>query len=111
MNLDLQPVRPEDEPFLFELYASTRGDEMALVGWDKPQQEAFLRMQRNAQRSSYAMQFPNADYRITVHDGPAAARWTVFARQRSSRQNCCCGILRDTAYEFRTSPVHLPCAG
>jgi len=34
MNLDLQPVRPEDEPFLFELYASTRGDEMALVGWD-----------------------------------------------------------------------------
>ena len=69
MNPDLQPVRPEDEPFLFELYASTRGDEMALVGWDKAQQEAFLRMQFNAQRSSYAMQFPNADYRIIAHDG------------------------------------------
>ena len=54
MSLDLQPLRAEDEPFLFELYASTRGDEMALVGWDKPQQEAFLRMQFKAQRSSYA---------------------------------------------------------
>src|SRR6266571_1413372 len=77
MNLDLQPVRPEDEPFLFELYASTRGDEMALVGWNKPQQEASLRMQFNAQRSSYAMQFPNADYRIIVHDGRAAGRLIV----------------------------------
>ena len=77
MSLDLQPVRTEDETFLFELYASTRGDEMALVGWDKPQQEAFLRMQFKAQRSSYAMQFPNADYRIIVHDGRAAGRLIV----------------------------------
>ncbi len=77
MSLDLQPVRTEDEPFLFELYASTRSDEMALVGWDKPQQEAFLRMQFKAQRSSYAMQFPNADYRIIVHDGRAAGRLIV----------------------------------
>src|SRR5260370_8962977 len=77
MSLDLQPLRAEDEPFLFELYASTRGDEMALVGWDKPQQEAFLRMQFKAQRSSYAMQFPNADYRIIVHDGRAAGRLIV----------------------------------
>ena len=77
MKLDLQPVRPEDEPFLFELYASTRSDEMALVGWDKRQQEAFLRMQFNAQRSSYAMQFPNADYRIIVHDDRAAGRLIV----------------------------------
>jgi len=77
MSLDLQPVRTEDEPFLFELYASTRSDEIALVGWDKPQQEAFLRMQFKAQRSSYAMQFPNADYRIIVHDGRAAGRLIV----------------------------------
>lgn len=50
---------------------------MALVGWDKPQQDAFLRMQYNAQRSSYVMQFPNADYRIVVHDGRAAGRLIV----------------------------------
>jgi hypothetical protein len=41
MSLDLHPVRPEDEAFLFELYASTRADEMALVGWDK-QQETMI---------------------------------------------------------------------
>src|SRR5260370_7882502 len=77
MSLDLQALRAEDEPFLFELYARARGDEMALVGWDKPQQEAFLRMQFKAQRSSYAMQFPNADYRIIVHDSRAAGRLIV----------------------------------
>jgi ribosomal protein S18 acetylase RimI-like enzyme len=77
MSLDLQPVRAEDEAFLFELYASTRADEMALVGWDKPQQESFLRMQFKAQQSSYATQFPNADYRIIVHDGRVAGRLIV----------------------------------
>ena len=34
-------------------------------------------MQFKAQRSSYAMQFPNADYRIIVHDGRAAGRLIV----------------------------------
>jgi len=111
MNPDLQPVRPEDEPFLFELYASTRGDEMALVGWNKPQQEAFLRMQFNAQRSSYAMQFPNADYRIDVHDGRAAGRLIVSARQRFCLQNWCEGIFCDICYEFRASAVRLPVSG
>jgi len=77
MSLDLQPVRAEDEPFLLELYASTRADEMALVGWDQRQKESFLRMQFRAQQSSYAMQFPNADYRIVVHDGQAAGRLIV----------------------------------
>lgn len=76
-KIDLQPVRDEDEPFLFELYASTRADEMALVAWDQSQQELFLRMQFNAQRSSYAAQFPNADYRIIVHDGKLAGRLIV----------------------------------
>lgn len=77
MNLDLQPVKAEDEPFLFEVYASTRADEMKMVGWDKPQQEVFLRMQFNAQRSSYAAQFPNADYRVVVQDGQPAGRLIV----------------------------------
>jgi hypothetical protein len=57
VSLDLQPLRAEDEPFLFKLYASTRRDEIALVGWDKPQQDAFLRMQYNAQRSSMLCSF------------------------------------------------------
>ena len=77
MNLDLQPVKAEDEVFLFEVYAGTRADEMKMVLWDKPQQEAFLRMQFNAQRSSYAAQFPNADYCVVVQDGQAAGRLIV----------------------------------
>ena len=77
MNLDLRPVTAQDEVFLLAVYASTRAEEMTLVPWDKPQQEAFLRMQFNAQRSSYAAQFPNADYRIIVRDGQPAGRLIV----------------------------------
>ena len=77
MNLELEPVKAADEAFLFAVYASTRADEMALVPWDKAQREAFLRMQFNAQRSSYAVQFPNADYRIIVRDGQPAGRLIV----------------------------------
>jgi len=77
MNLELLPAKAEDEPFLLRLYASTRVEEMAMVAWDKRQQDSFLRMQFNAQRSSYAMQFPNADYRIIVQEGTAAGRLIV----------------------------------
>ena len=77
MKIDLRPTRDEDERFLFELYASTRVDEMALVDWDRSQQESFLHMQFKAQQSSYSAQFPNADYRIVVLDGRAAGRLIV----------------------------------
>jgi ribosomal protein S18 acetylase RimI-like enzyme len=77
MNLDLRPMRAEDEAFLFAVYASTRTEEMELVGWDKPQKDMFLRMQFDAQRSSYQRQFPNAQYSIIMQNGQAAGRLIV----------------------------------
>jgi ribosomal protein S18 acetylase RimI-like enzyme len=100
MKIDLQRVRDEDDPFLFELYASTRADEMARVAWDKSQQEFFLRMQFNAQRSSYSVQFPNADYRIIVLDGQSAGRLIVDRSEKDS-------LLIDIALlpEFRNAGI------
>ena len=48
-GITLRAVAPEDEPFLAELYASTRADEMALVDWDAATKQAFLRQQFEAQ--------------------------------------------------------------
>lgn len=100
MNLELRPATDQDQAFLYSVYASTRSEEMALVRWDNSQQEAFLRMQFNAQRSSYAMQFPNAEHSIIVLNGRAAGRMIV---DRSGAQI----LLIDIALlpEFRASGV------
>lgn len=61
----IEPSAFHDE-FLFRLYASTREEEVASWGWNKRQQETFLRMQFEAQRHSYALQYPSAIRRIAV---------------------------------------------
>lgn len=49
-QISLRSATPEDDPFLFELYAGTRSDELVAVGWNDRQREAFLRMQFEIQR-------------------------------------------------------------
>ena len=63
-GIRLDPARPSDEPFLYRTFASTRSEEMALTGWNAEQQDSFLRMQYEAQRRSYVMQIPNAEYSV-----------------------------------------------
>jgi len=75
--LTLRPERPEDEAFLFEVYASTRADELALTGWDAPTRAAFLRMQFNAMRRGYAQQFPNAQFSILLRAGQPVGRMVI----------------------------------
>lgn len=45
--------RKEDADFLFEVYASSRVEEMSLWGWTNEQQAQFLRMQHEAQQRFY----------------------------------------------------------
>jgi GNAT superfamily N-acetyltransferase len=69
--ITLRPVRPGDEGFLSEVYASTRLDELVPLGWTAAQQQAFLRMQFTAQHRSYLAQFPAADFLIILwHERP-----------------------------------------
>jgi ribosomal protein S18 acetylase RimI-like enzyme len=82
-TLVLRPSVPEDEPFLLAVYASTRADEMKLTGWTSLQQESFLRMQFEAQKSSYAMQYPHARCSVIEVDGKRGGRLIV---ERSAEQ-------------------------
>src|SRR2546426_7032677 len=77
MVLSLRPVRIDDEEFLFQVYASTRAEEMAIVPWTKEQKHAFLEMQFKAQRQSYLKEFPEAEYSVILDDGVAAGRLIV----------------------------------
>lgn len=76
-NVTLRPVTQEDDPFLLELYGSTRADELAQVEWEEGQKETFLRWQFDLQRREYEARFPRARYQLILIDGEVAGRiWT-----------------------------------
>lgn len=64
MNPRLRLSLPEDREFLFRLYASTREHELSAFGWPPAQQEAFLRMQFNAQQQWYSATYSTAENQI-----------------------------------------------
>jgi len=79
-SITLRPVASEDDSLLYQIYASTRFDELAPIGWSTEQQEAFLRMQFNAQHQCYHQQFADADYDIILRDSAPAGRLYVNRR-------------------------------
>lgn len=77
-GVDTRPVAPEDDEFLFDVYASTRAEELAPVPWTDEQKRAFLRMQYDAQRGEYFKRFPDSDYRVILVGGrPAGRLWVA----------------------------------
>ena len=62
----LRPATLEDEPFLRQLFATTRADELALMDWEDNQKEAFIAMQFNAQKQQYVMSYPQAEHSIIL---------------------------------------------
>lgn len=81
----LRPARPEDEPFLRELYASTRRDEMAPTGWPQAQIDAFLADQFALQSAHYAQHYADASFGIVERDGVRVGRLIVLDRQDEVR--------------------------
>jgi ribosomal protein S18 acetylase RimI-like enzyme len=75
----LRRVTAEDEPFLRELYASTRERELSIVPWSEEQKAAFLTMQFDAQDSHYRTHYPEARFDIIEIDGVPAGRLYLFA--------------------------------
>lgn len=72
--LTLLRSQEEDEELLFEIYASTRHDEFANLGWPEQELSRFLRMQYEMQKISYQTRYPNACYEIVVDQGGRIGR-------------------------------------
>ncbi|MEI9863748.1 MAG: GNAT family N-acetyltransferase [Limisphaerales bacterium] len=79
-NILLRPETPDDAGVLFEIYASTRQDEMDLTGWDADKRANFLDMQFKAMRQSYRVMFPTAQFSIVVHEMKTIGRIVVDRR-------------------------------
>jgi ribosomal protein S18 acetylase RimI-like enzyme len=91
-RITLRSAVPEDEEFLFKVYAGTRQEEVAAWGWDQNQQEIFLRMQFRAQQFHYD-DFDDSVKCIIMRDGEAIGRMIVS---------------RDTSYIHLTDIALLP---
>jgi ribosomal protein S18 acetylase RimI-like enzyme len=84
-GLVLRDEHDEDEAFLRELYASTRADEIASVGWSAVQADAFLRMQFDLQRRHYRHHFAGTSFQIVELDDRRIGRLYVDYTPRDVR--------------------------
>jgi|SRR5665213_4213833 len=73
----LRPEGPADGPFLLEVYASTREEELNATGWPAAMREAFVKMQFNAQYQGYHSSFPRAEFAIILSGGQAVGRIVI----------------------------------
>lgn len=80
-GLALRPETDDDLPFLMQVFASTRADELALVPWTQDQKDAFLVHQFGAQRYHYRTYFPDAAFDVLERNGRAIGRLYVDERQ------------------------------
>lgn len=63
-EITVRPSSHDDEEFLFDLYAKTRGVEVAAFGWNAAEVEAFLRMQYGLRRRAYEMRHRDLAFEI-----------------------------------------------
>jgi ribosomal protein S18 acetylase RimI-like enzyme len=67
-GLALRRVEEADLPFLAELYASTRREEVAQTPWSDEQKEAFLRWQFENQHRHYLQYYPDCELLVIEKD-------------------------------------------
>ncbi len=78
--ITVRSITPDDDPFLYRLYASTRADEMALLNWQESDKNAFLRMQFHAQTEYYRDQFTKAEFLVLEDAGNPIGRLYIDHR-------------------------------
>jgi GNAT superfamily N-acetyltransferase len=76
-TLAVRPALPQDEIFLYELYAAVRGPEFELAQISAAQREQIIRMQFRAQMSAYTQMYPNSCCHVVLLDGKPAGRLWV----------------------------------
>lgn len=86
-SIALRPVQPDDQEFLYEVYASTRQMELAQLDWDHAQKTAFLTMQFQAQDRYYHQEkiYEGAEFQVILYNGTPAGRLYVHRRAKEIR--------------------------
>ena len=77
-SIQFRPIAESDLETLFQIYASTRAQEMAIVPWSEADKERFLRMQFSAQKVHYDKYYADASRQIILIDDQTAGRLYVY---------------------------------
>jgi ribosomal protein S18 acetylase RimI-like enzyme len=72
-GLSFRRITDADLPFLAEVYASTRREEIAHVPWTDADKAAFLRWQFDNQHHYYQQYYPNCEFLIIEKPNGASA--------------------------------------
>ena len=85
MNINFRPISCGDLPSLFDVFASTRSNELALTDWNEQQKNTFLKTQFDAQHRYYQENYNNTDFLIILCDDKSVgrlyiARWSEELR-------------------------------
>ena len=77
LEVTTRAVNDDDAMLLFELYASSRADELSRSGWATPQQRSFFRMQAQNQELYFQRHYDHLDRRTICINGFSAGRLLV----------------------------------
>ena len=73
-SITFRPMLEDDLEFSYQVYASTRQDELSVTGWTDDEKESFLRMQFQAQHTHYQQHFSAGKFELVEVDGEPAGR-------------------------------------
>ncbi len=76
-EVTLRPSTPADEPFLRDVYASTRAKELEPVPWTDEQRRAFCDSQFDLQDTHYRRAYPSATFDVVEWGGRPVGRLLV----------------------------------
>jgi ribosomal protein S18 acetylase RimI-like enzyme len=83
-NILLRTAKPDDEPFLQELFFDVRSVEFTQTGFPLEQLTPLLSMQYKAQTQSYNAQYPNAEHSIIELNGEKIGRLLVTREEKNT---------------------------
>jgi GNAT superfamily N-acetyltransferase len=75
--IKLRAFTKEDYPFVRDLYASTRSEEMAVVPWTDEQRRMFVEAQFRAQLDHYQQHYPEATHDLILKNDRPVGRLYV----------------------------------
>lgn len=83
--IQLKPITEKDIPFLYEVYKSTRLEELTIANFSKEELENFLKMQFNLQHTQYMKIYKNADFDIIYYNNSPVGRLYVARANKDIR--------------------------
>ena len=85
IQVTMRQASADDESFLYELYCSTRAEELAAWGLDESQRRTFLELQFHARQRHYDIAFSGAEHKIILCDDRLAGRILVYRSEHEIR--------------------------